>query len=296
MRNKIKIVQISRVLKNNPATSIHPGKWKNLFSRYSNVEDSLLHPDNDFNVEADIVIIHGANSRPKIIDKAREAWPNSVIVAVLWNHLWLFDDPNFVRESLLKCDLCYGVNPPGVSCDLESWRELGHMLDEDIFFVQDTPRDFDIVAARVWSGRSIYWTDEVLKALEVYPDDKVFSLTGKQSPEEVASIFNRAKLVLCFREDGGPSYSVLEAALCGAIPVVSDCPALREHFETGGALFASRDVVSIREAINKGLAMSEEERLTWINRNSDYFRFWTLPFQGTKFMYEIFEKLKEKVK
>lgn len=113
-------------------------------------------------------------------------------------------------------------------------------------------------------------------------------LTGLASPERMARLYRSHEVVISLRPEGGPSYSVVEACFCGAIPIVCDTPALREHFQDGGARFCCElDPGSILAAVADVRLMSMEQRAREVQRNLERFQGWTELARGERWLQEV---------
>jgi hypothetical protein len=96
--------------------------------------------------------------------------------------------------------------------------------------------------------------------------------------------YNRAAAVLALREDSGLCWTIVEACLCGAIPVVSDCEPTRRYFGDGGAVLVRRDSASILEGLREVLHLDDETYAEHARANIQRFAGWTEAAAGPEFV------------
>src|SRR5690606_26419442 len=113
---------------------------------------------------------------------------------------------------------------------------------------------------------------------------------GRLSPEEMADLYRRARVVLALREYLQPSYAIVEAAMCGCSLVVSDTPGLRSILApTGAAALVPRDADAIRAALESLDRLGEPARQQAAERARAALAGWTLQAQAEGIMGAILE-------
>ena len=284
---KSSVVQLARVINKKPATKIHPAKWWSLVASYwKEVENFPIHCDAQLETipyfksrPPILVIIHALNQRPFLVDKVREVWPNTKVVGLSYNSLWLGDLR--VEEAFSKCDMVFGRLPKG-SILPPNFCSMAPLVDTRIFNdrrVKD--RNTDIFVPRGHNRRQVYWYEERERVLSNFRGLTISRANGGFSKSQMADLFRNSKISICLREDSGPAYSAVESVMCGCIPIVSNIPSITEEF--GETVFAAnRTLPSIRETIEKALSLSRAERVVAINRMQNSLKHCTLQYQGPK--------------
>lgn len=291
-----KILQVARKRPGEPC-NIHPAKWVKMIKHcWLGIGQYWIHCDHSYPVgfRPDIIILHALNQRPHLVEKARKSAPDAKIVGLSYNELWLRDFQLARRENLAfdgtmqafsNCDLIFGrvsdkaLLPAGIK---KKWVQMGHLIDAGIFHPISDMNDLpiDVFIPRGSNGKSVYWPEERDAALKDFSGQVIRARNFTES--EMADRYRRSRCVLALREDSGPSYSVVEACLCGTIPVVSDYPPITRHFQDGGAIPTVQQPSEIRKAIDAVLSMAASQRTMWIKRNLEYFKDWTMQFQGAR--------------
>lgn len=270
--------------------SPHVHQVQRILARYGppTLEQEHVLPGQAHLVEPDLVVVHGLNFWPS--EALRWEVP---VVGFLWNDRWKTEDGREVVEAALdRCALL--VAPPGSVVEgLPNWYPRRTFVDTSVFREAGEERDIPYFAARN-HGRdraNLYWTRE-LEASGL----PLRHVTGLLGPEEMAELYQRSRVVfaLCGAE-WGPSNTAIEAVFCGAIPVLSDVPQIRQHFEEEdgqvvGARFAEQDPGSILAAARAVERLDPFQRAAEVRRNLEYFRTWTTQVQGPSLAQAILSK------
>lgn len=267
----LQILQVAESWSGPP--SIHALRWEQLLKTHLPVADVCRVDWNRtkrLDIEPDIVILHALNRKISLAELYRDLYPNAVRVGLSYNHLWWSgekDNRNVSRDVALQafslCHLAFGNMPPGLPAlpPAVNWREWTHTLDDSVFNTYGPATEFvEVLRARGWTRRAVYWSSEIDEALRLLGDPEVFEPKGDVAPEHMATLYRSSGAVIALREDGRPSYTVMEAILCGAVPIVSDCPAIRRMFPQQGVIYAKRDPHSIADAIVTALEMPDDVR------------------------------------
>lgn len=159
------------------------------------------------------------------------------------------------------------------------------LVDDSVFCVDGprAPRQRGVLIACGWDN------PELLPAVNYALNGMVGCtyLTGQAGPEQMAELYRSHAVVLSLRPGRGPSFTIVEAALCGAIPVVSDCPEMREHFADGGARFCELYPDSILAAVAEVRQLAPDARAREVARNLAYFAEWTESARGAQLVKEV---------
>lgn len=231
-----------------------------------------------------LVLVHGVNQFPRVVERVSGV----PVVGWMWNTDWTqAPGADRVRAAMQRCALILGDSEAGWAAP-EGVEYLGHrtLVDAEVFRPDPPMVRTGVLIARGWQGHPMYWADETRQALEGMPG--VGMVSGHMPPVQMNLAYRRARCVVALREDCGPSYTVVEAVLSGAIPVVSDCPAIGKHFGTG-AFLVGRDPGAIREGVERALSLPDGEREAWVARNRDYFGAWTEQAQGPALVARVLE-------
>lgn len=281
------ILHLARKLANHPCC-IHPSKWVRMLDRcWPEMPQRWIHCDHPIGRWVpQLVLLHACNQRPHLVEKVREACPGARVVALSYNDLWLRNRDERVIEAFRQADLVMGaLSHPEELPEGIRFHEVGHLVDERIFRRAPVPRDIQVFVPRGYNGRSVYWTTELRQAMWHEPWEVWFA-DGSLSEAQMAERYQRALCTPSLREDAGPSYSLVEACLCGSIPLVADWEPVARHFRSDGAaigaVIVQRDPESIREGISRVLRMNQFDRMAWIYRNETYFRDSTMAVQGPR--------------
>lgn len=277
-------------------SSPHIEHVKAVFSRFA-PEVRHVHGDLSAQWDAGVCFIHNLTDHPFELS-ALAASKGMRVVGWVWNDVWMQRDPGEFSRTLQAMDACALVVGDAESEARkhvlpEKWHPIRPMPWASVFHppAPGAVRDIPVLVARGWNGHPLYWAAETKEALRGM--EGVVYVDGKRTPGEMADLYRRSRCVVALREDAGPSYTVVEAALCGAIPVVSDTPANRKHldWESGdwmGALFAQRRPERIRYCVE--LALEEEPSPAFApERNARYFASWTAEFQGPALVRRVLE-------
>lgn len=233
-----------------------------------------------------LAIVHNCTDYPTMVPEARALAP---VVGYVANDL---RPPS--PELVAACDLLIGdveskaaeVVPP------EKWFGFRPMPWASVFHppAPGAVRDIPVLVARGWNGHPAYWGQETREALAVM--EGVVWVDGKRTPQEMADLYRRARCVVALREDAGPSYSVVEACLCGAVPVVSDTPVMRKHLFEGGEQMAGvvrREPQDIRFEVSWAVNLPPSTQDDYMRRNRRHFASWTAEAQGPALVQRILE-------
>ena len=262
--------------------SPHTHRVIRMIDQYSNVNQEWCLVGQDPIHKPDIRIIHYAQ---EILLAEGLPYPATPTVAWIWNELFLDTDREpIVLDCLNRCDLIVG---PHDALGIERYDEskyAGHypLVDGDTFKpIDNEDEDIKFFFARLGQQdhANNYWSREVREAMSGIP---YAVASGHMVPSQMAEHLSRSKVVIATREDSGPSYTVVEACLCGKIPLVSDTEKIRQHFwEDGkwcGAVGVEKDPAKIRAGLVKILTMKNVE--AQVARNLKYFEGWTVQAQG----------------
>lgn len=285
-----RILHVARVRRNKPACAIHPNKWiKAITVCWPSALQKLVHCDPPFPVDFNphVVIIHAINLRPHLVAKAKSAYPKAAIVPIVYSQT----DQN-VLSIVEKSDLVFGkAELPGQK-PTRNWVNMPHLIDTTLFHPSplSSTRTIDIFIARGFNLRAVYWQDAIQTIETNFKN--VFKLDRYYAPQEMARLYQQSRLVSALREDPGPSYTAIEAALCGAIPLVSNYGPVIEDFQQNnkecGAIWVHRNTV--KEDVERALALPNETRNAWVTRNWNYFQSRSLKVGGT-FIVKILQSL-----
>lgn len=255
--------------------SIHVHRFIRYLERYwAGVGQEHVTPGEEPIRPFDMVIIHGIEQDPSQVERF-----DVPIVGWLWNELWRKKNEEAVLSALRRCSLVIADHEAEELEGVNTFR-IRPLVDGRIFYyegpVKNWPHRFLLSRLHQQDNANLYWTQEVLAALQGLPG--VHIVTGNMSPATMADAFRTHQVVICTREDSGPSYTTIEACLCGAIPIVSDTPSIRKWFTEGGrwigARGCTRNPTSIRHAIAEVLCLTPEERHREVLRNQKTFHDW----------------------
>lgn len=238
----------------------------------------------------DLVFMHGFHERPAELEKFL-SWGVPVVVRP-WNDRWM-SKPGY-RQRMLQllagCALVVGSPFSALKAECPvPWQDVTTLVDTDVFKPVDglqTEPEIPFFAARILRDdpEGLYWGDEILRA---FAGLDLAGVSGHASPNQMADQLRRANVVLSLcGAEWGPSETTLEAVFSGKVPVVSDTPAIRQHFEEGGVLvgarLAERSPRSIRQAVADVLALTPEQKAVEVERNLRYFAGWSLQAQAER--------------
>lgn len=240
----------------------------------------------------DVVVVHNCTDYGDSVIRARTRAGR--VVGWVWNDRW--EHPPL--DIFERCDFLLGdvLSRAAAHVPAEKWHGHLPLVETEVFYPPPAgaERDIPVLVARGWTGHEAYWSHETRQALAGM--EGVVWVDGERTPGEMADLYRRSRCVVALREDAGPSYTVVEAALCGAVPVVSDCPQMRKHFdcdldESDGeeltqdwARFAGRYPEGIRRAVNEAV-LGPSPQLT--ARNLAYFANWTAEAQGPELVRKV---------
>ena len=236
----------------------------------------------------DLVLVHAVNQ----FHEAARSWGTNGVPTVgwMWNTDWTTArDAARTMTGMAACELLLGDEEARWAVGDLAGRYVGHrpLVDAEVFRPDPLMVRTGVFVARGWQGHPLYWAEEARQALEGLPG--VLAASGYFSPRGMAVAYRRARAVVALREDCGPSYTVVEAVLCGAVPVVSMCPQIHKHFEDGGAALCDRHPQSIRRAVEGVLGMTDEQYAALVARNQEHFGGWTEQAQGPGLVERVLE-------
>lgn len=237
----------------------------------------------------DIIFQHGFHENPADLERY-VSWGVPVVVRP-YNDRWMARPGALAQMQALleRCSLVVGSpfsRLKAVGLDVP-WQDVTTLVDESVFKphngLLDPGPEIRFFAARLLNqdGEGVYWGDEIIRAMAGL-DCEVAG--GHASPNQMADQLRRSVVVisLCGTE-WGPSETTLEAIYCGKVPVLSDIPAIRSHFEHEGrvigARLATRDPRSIRAACVEVLQMTPEQRAEENAWARERFASWSLQAQ-----------------
>lgn len=239
----------------------------------------------------DLVFVHGFHERPDEVEKFL-SWGVPVVVRP-WNDRWMSHPAHRERVLGLIPRLSLVVGSPWSALKQDCpcpWEDVRTLPDTDVFKpvdgLQPAGPEIRFLAGRKINDdpQNLYWGTEILRA---FAGMELQVASGHASPTQMADQMRRSVVVLALcGSEWGPSETALEAVFCGKIPVLSDIPAIRQHFEVDGqvvgARLAGNDPRSIRQACVDVLEMSAEQRAAEVARNLEYFAGWTLQAQAER--------------
>lgn len=232
------------------------------------------------NDSADVVIIHDFINNMDLLDLVRGRQ-----VAWIWDsepYEGFRQPTKEFRTAIGKCDLVLGPQNSTIEHYVDVYRWLPHkpLVDSQIFIPETGERTNKLFVAR----NKIY-QDVVKRAFA--NDSTVLWAGGTFSPEEMASSYRKSLATLALGESPSPNYCVVEACLSGSIPIVSNTDASRRYFEDGGAVLVDPTVEFLQNAVQNVIAMPEEKRNAWRQRNYDMFHSWTMESQALRIVRKI---------
>ena len=274
----------------------HVARVMRLFARYApEVGQRKVDYGQAQGQTADLVIVHNCTDYPTSV--RLDALPavastGGGVVGWVWNDLWK-NRSNLAPTMFDECALILADAESQSRWVTKTGKWYGHrpLVESEVFHppAPGAVRDIPVLVARGWKRHREYWARETREALQGM--EGVMWVDGKRTPQEMADLYRRARCVVALREDAGPSYTVVEACLCGAVPVVSDCPQMRKvPYSNGvGARFscvmAKRDPGSIRQAVERALWIPPSEE----RDQAAYFFDWTAAAQGPALVRRVLE-------
>lgn len=275
--------------------SPHVHQFQRLLTRFGppGLEQEHVLPEQGPLREPDLVVLHGLNFWPEEALK----WEQPV-VGLLWNDRWKHDgNRELVEQALERCALIVAPDQ-SVVAGLPNWFPRWTLVDLEAFYPAGVT---EVQRGALWVARSsdqvvdipylaarnhrkdrvnLYWTEE-LRATRL----PLTEVSGDLGPEEMGDLMRRSRVVLALcSAEWGPSNTAVEACLCGKVPVLSNAPQIRVHFEEDGqvvgARFADQRPASILAAVREVEQMSPRQHQAEAERNLEYFRSWTIQGQG----------------
>ena len=248
---------------------------------------------------ADIAIVYNCTDHPAAVHDARKV--ARAVVGYVWNQDW--QERSDLPPVLASCDLVIGDAESRCVVPEEKWHGFRAMPWGEVFHPPErgAVRDIRVLVARGWNGHPAYWHRETKCALKGM--EGVVLVNGRQrlTPQQMADLYRRSRCVVALREDSGVAYSVVEAALCGAIPVVSDTPMYRQHFNGAkaegdfreqGAALVKQDTLDIQDAlysVELNWVEFPEQMAREVARNLRHFAPWTAEVQGPALVERVLE-------
>jgi len=283
----VRVLHVARVRSGKPELLIHVEKWTRMLDLFGGARgnQAVWHHDHEWpmSVLFDVVVIHALNQRPWVLDKVRYCFPGAAVVGLSYNDLWTQDSAQEekVYAALEGCDLSFGRLPDGYPAPAR-FHSMRPLVDTDVFSpLPVVDRDIDVLVASGWKNRDVYWSLEARRALS--GRESVHICDGSQTPEEIACLMRRARVVLALREYLQPSYAIVEAVHCGAPVVVSDTPGLRALLaSTGAAALVERDAKKINSAIDALVKLCPAARDQAMYRARAVLSGWTLQSEGPR--------------
>lgn len=235
-------------------------------------EDPVRNPD--------LVMVHQGNELGREI--LRWAEQDIPVVTRLFNTRWLMGEDADLRlhcVSHARLVLGWPCAPPAELAG-PSYRMMYPLVPGAIFRPLELQRDVPFFIPRITArdAGNLYWTEELLQVL---PPTKASYANGFLPPTTMASYYNRARVVVCTGLDPYISNSALEAALCGAVPVLADTAANRAEFPTG-ARFCEQSTASILRACAEVTELSRDAESFRLEseRNQAHFAGWAVEKHG----------------
>lgn len=281
-------------------SSPHVERTKRLFARYAPEVRQVASSTGDYaHGIITLAIVHNATdpSGLALVESAPGRF-GCPVVAWVWNDRFLTDeayDRARVLRALDACALVIGSEDSAARehVPAEKWVGIRAMVEASVFYPPPpgSVRDIPVLVARGWNGHPLYWAEETREALRGM--EGVVYVDGRRTQGEMADLYRRSRCVVALREDAGPSYTVVEAALCGAVPVVSDTRVMRDHFEDEHpmalprAAFARRD--TIRPAVERALRLLPVEVQDIGEGNRAWFAPCTAEFTGRELVRRVLE-------
>lgn len=236
-----------------------------------------------------LVLVHQANELGlEIIRWAERGVP---VVARLWNLRWLQQPGAELRLHALSYATSILGWPMPAPPELAGlpYRPMYPLVPGVVFHATDEPRTMPIFCPRLVQRdiENIYWSQELMAAL---PPSRAYYASGWMPPHIMAANYRQAQVVVSTGLDPYISSSAMEAALCGAVLVLSDTPANRAEFGDGGARFCTQDQASILRAVAEVTELwrdSPEEYTREGQRNVEHFLPWRLEAAGAQLTADI---------
>lgn len=262
------------------------------------VQQEWLLPGDATPIKPDLVVLHHAQELHRYANVFLDA--GIPVVARTWNLLWAGSEREVeVLHFLRRCAMWIGFgHVPEVAADCPRYRSILPLVDGDHFWPNHgaEPRTRSLFCARLTARDfcNTYWGQELHEALGGV---SITYASGYASPAEMGDFMRTTVVVLALGRDPWISSTVVEAALCGAIPVIADTAAHRANFSDSegnpcGARFCTQDPESIRRAAWEVVDLYHNDRDRWrreVARNLDYFSGWTQQAQGPELVRDMID-------
>lgn len=131
----------------------------------------------------------------------------------------------------------------------------------------------DVLFVFIWANAHLEYERELREQISKMGVDHVVILRGKVPYDEIHCYYQAADIVVSVPFHDNLSRCILEGMACGAVPVVSDLPTLREWVtnDWNGLLVNPYDLDQIATAISS-LLLNDDKRQTFGRRNDEMMR------------------------